>query len=240
MYCLVFENVRKHFGDVVAIDNVSFALKTGEFAALAGPSGSGKTTLLNVASGLDAEYFGHVTLLGHNLGRLSPLENTLLRRDHVGFIFQSYNLLPVLTLQENVEYPLALRGVSSNERSRRARDLLGEVGLSSCLSRKPSTMSGGQQQRAAVARALIVNPEIIFADEPTANLDSRSAEHLLELFERLNHERKITFLFSSHDPRVLRRAKRILKVIDGTLHESPETSPALSVYSSRSHVPLGH
>lgn len=237
MFSIIFENVRKYFADVVAIDNVSFTVGRGEFTALAGPSGAGKTTILNVASGLDTRFFGRVTLLGHDLSRLTAHEITLLRRDHVGFVFQSYNLLPVLTVAENVEYPLALRAVPAKERRCRAKALLAEVGLSDHIHKRPSELSGGQQQRTAVARALIVSPEIIFADEPTANLDSRSADRLLELFEDLNTRLGITFVFSSHDPRVLRRARRILTVIDGTLHETP---PNIRMAPTRGVVPLGH
>ena len=216
---LCFDNVCKSFQETAAVRNISFKVEPGEFAALAGPSGSGKTTILNLASGLDHPTSGRVTLLGHDLKQLTETERTDLRRKSVGFVFQSYNLLSVLTAVENIEYPLALQQIPARKRRREAIEMLDCVGLGQLGNRRPHQLSGGQQQRVAVARALAIRPEIIFADEPTANLDSQSAERLLELFQSLSESRGITFLFSSHDSRVLKLAKRILYVSDGTIHE---------------------
>lgn len=216
---LQFENVHKRFGRCVGLKQASFLINSGEFTALAGPSGSGKTTVLNLAAGLDRPTSGSIRLFGYCLESLSDSDLVVLRRERIGFIFQSYNLLPVLTVLENVEYPLALRGLERRRRIARAMALIDDVGLTEFIHRRPDELSGGQQQRVAVARALSTEPKIIFADEPTANLDSESAENLLELFERLNHHREITFLFSSHDPRVLGRAKRVLSVTDGDVND---------------------
>lgn len=217
---LTFENVHKRFDNCVALKEESFDVQSGEFTALAGPSGSGKTTVLNLAAGLDRVTSGCVRLLGQALDSMSEPEILAVRRNWVGFIFQSYNLLPVLTATENIEYPLALRGVDRKKRALRAAELLDDVGLFEFADRMPGQLSGGQQQRVAIARALAAEPKIIFADEPTANLDSVSAELLLDLFERLNRTHHLTFLFSSHDPRVLGRARRILSVQDGCVHEN--------------------
>lgn len=216
MSCLTFEEVHKCYAnESAALRGVSFDVEEGDFVALAGPSGSGKTTALNLAAGLDVPTSGRVSLLGEDLGVLESEKLTKLRRNSVGFIFQAYNLLPVLTAVENVEYPLALRNVPSSLRREIALSLLDEVGLSEYRDRLPRDLSGGQQQRIAVARAMVTNPKIVFADEPTANLDSKSAETLLGLFRRLNERRRTTFLFSSHDARVLRVAKRTIYLHDG-------------------------
>lgn len=240
MSCLVFEQVCKHYEDQsLALKNVSFQVAEGEFIALAGPSGSGKTTALNLAAGLDIPSGGKVVLLGENLGTLGKDKTTSLRRNNVGFIFQAYNLLPVLTAVENVEYPLALRSVPAKKRRQMARELLAEVGLSAYENRLPRELSGGQQQRVAVARAMVTHPQIVFADEPTANLDSRSAETLLWLFRKLNEKTKTTFLFSSHDPRVLKAAKRTIFLMDGMIQREevrlPVSANISSVYSADSH-----
>ncbi len=218
MSLLLLKKVSKKYGgDAVALEDVSFELTEGEFAALAGPSGSGKTTLLNLAAGLDHPTDGEVTFLGKTLKSLSPEALARIRRKSVGFVFQSYNLFPVLTALENVEYPLALNDVLPARRKRLAQEALEEVGLGKFARRFPSELSGGQQQRVAIARAIVTGPKIVFADEPTANLDSATAEKLLVLFRSLNETKGITFLFSSHDSMVLAVAKRILSVKDGRI-----------------------
>lgn len=229
MSVLTFNGVHKDYSsDAPALSGVSLSIEAGEFTALAGPSGSGKTTALNLAAGLDMPSRGSVILLGQNLQTLDRDGLTRLRRDSVGFVFQAYNLFPVLTALENVEYPLALKKVPLKERRLRATLALAEVGLEKFGKRFPSQLSGGQQQRVAIARAMVTDPQIVFADEPTANLDSRSAEKLLHLFSRLNETRETTFLFSSHDPRVLGIAKRIIELQDGKItHDTAHatTSP---------------
>ena len=222
MSLLTFTDVHKDYSkEAIAIANISFSVISGEFTALAGPSGSGKTTVLNLAAGLDKASRGNIRLLDHDLQKMNSVELTQLRRNHVGFIFQAYNLFPVLTAIENVEYPLALRNTSPKERRERSMEALEEVGLADYANRFPSQLSGGQQQRVAIARAMITKPRIIFADEPTANLDSKSAEKLLLLFRQLNEEKQTTFLFSSHDPKVLDIAKRIIKLSDGKIVHDP-------------------
>lgn len=213
-----FEGVSKSYStQETALQQIEFDVSQGEFTALSGPSGSGKTTILNLAAGLDGPTSGTVNLLGHDLSTLGPKGLSALRRKHVGFVFQSYNLFPVLTAVENVEFPLALQGISRYEREARALKALEETGCGGLGKRRPSELSGGQQQRVAIARAIVSEPKIVFADEPTANLDSATATKLLELFQRLNESHKITFLFSSHDPLVLNTARRILKVKDGRI-----------------------
>ena len=218
MSAITFKNVTKKYGDFdTALSKINFSVKEGEFVALAGPSGSGKTTILNIAAGLDNPSAGLVSLLDKDLKKLSKKQLLALRRQHVGYVFQAYNLFPVLTALENVEYPLALSNVPQEKRRILATQALKEVGLSSMAHRFPSQLSGGQQQRVAVARAIAKHPKIVFADEPTANLDSQTAHKLLELFSKLNKQKNITFVFSSHDPAVLKMAKRIIKVSDGTI-----------------------
>jgi putative ABC transport system ATP-binding protein len=215
---LEFQDVYKEYSSTApALLGVSFRIEPGEFTALAGPSGSGKTTILNLAAGLDVPSRGRVLFMGQDLGALGPGEMSRLRRRETGFVFQSFNLFPVLTAHENVEYPLALKRVPPRERRERAFAALKEVGLEAFAGRRPSELSGGQQQRVAVARAMVSRPKIVFADEPTASLDSHSAEELLKLFEQLNRASGTTFLFSSHDPRVLQIAHRIIRVMDGRI-----------------------
>ena len=236
MTVLVFEAVSKVYAsNAPALQEISFSIEAGEFTAFAGPSGSGKTTALNLAAGLDVPSAGTIALLGKDLRKLNRDGLTRLRRDAVGFVFQAYNLLPVLTAMENVEYPLALRKMPSRERRLRALASLAEVGLENYSNRFPNQLSGGQQQRVAIARAMITDPEIVFADEPTANLDSKSAEKLLLLFSRLNETRDTTFLFSSHDPRVLSIAHRVISLQDGKItHDSLSNS----ISSSQPELPL--
>ena len=202
-----------------ALDHVSFSVESGEFTALAGPSGSGKTTLLNLLGTLDSPTEGRIEIDGVDVSACSEHERSELRLRRLGFIFQAYNLVPVLTAAENVEFVLMLQGVSSAERRTRARTVLGDLGLGDLVNTRPTEMSGGQQQRVAVARAIAAEPEIVLADEPTANLDSATAESLLDLMVRMNHERGVTFLFSTHDPRVMKRARRIVQLVDGRIAE---------------------
>ena len=200
-----------------ALDGVTFAVGPGELCALAGPSGSGKTTLLNVLGTLDRVTSGGVRLGGVEVESLSESQRADLRLREVGFIFQAYNLIPVLSACENVEFVLLLQGVGASERRERARAVLGDLGLGELVDKRPTEMSGGEQQRVAVARAIASNPRVVLADEPTANLDSRTAEGLLDLMVQMNEERGVTFLFSTHDPRVMARARRIVHLVDGRI-----------------------
>ncbi len=202
---------------VNALDQVTLNIKKGEFLALAGPSGSGKTTLLNIAAGLDQPTKGKTFFLEKDLSQLSRRELAKLRLDQIGFVFQSHNLVPVLTAEENAEFILLLRGVPENIRKPRVQEILREVGLQGMEQRRPSELSGGQQQRVAVARAIAAEPNLILADEPTANLDSKTAQSLLALLERLNREHGTTFIYSTHDPEVMKRAHRIVTLTDGRI-----------------------
>ena len=219
------EDVRKVYEqgevEVRALDGVSLTVAAGEFTALCGPSGSGKTTALNLIGALDTPTAGKIRLEGNDLGSMNRKELSRLRRDRIGFVFQAYNLLPVLTAYENAEIVLAVQGVADDERRRRVTKLLAEVGLEGMEDRRPAELSGGQQQRVAIARAIASNPAIVLADEPTANVDSTTAETLLDMMQSLNRERGVTFLFSTHDPRVMERAGRIVRLVDGRV-ESDE------------------
>jgi putative ABC transport system ATP-binding protein len=208
-----------------ALDHVTLTLAKGEFVALAGPSGSGKTTLLNVAVGLDRPTEGQVWIRDHGLNSMNARELALLRLEEVGFIFQSYNLVPVLSAEENAELILLLRGMPKAQRRKAVRQILEEVGLAGLEKRRPSELSGGQQQRVAVARAIAAEPALVLADEPTANLDSVTALALLKLMGKLNEEHETTFLFSTHDPRVMKWAHRIIYMVDGRV-ERDETQEA--------------
>lgn len=201
--------------EVHALRGLTLQIARGEFTAICGPSGSGKTTLLNVIGALDRPSSGSVRLEGRELGNMSQRERSAMRRDRIGFVFQSYNLVPVLSACENAEMVLALQGVPRAERRAQVLRLLGEVGLGGMEQRRPDELSGGQQQRVAFARAIAAQPAVVLADEPTANLDSENAARLLDLMERLNRERGLTFLFATHDPRVMARARRIVRVEDG-------------------------
>ncbi len=202
---------------VRAVDKVELAIKKGEFTTLCGPSGSGKTTLLNLISALDKPTEGEVWFEGQALSGLSRTQLSRLRRDRIGFVFQSFNLVPVLTAYENVELVLSLQGVPARERSERIMPLLSSLGLEGLEHRKPDALSGGQQQRVAVARAIAHHPAIVMADEPTANLDSKSASNLLDYMEKLNAEKNVTFLFSTHDQKVMDRARRVITLVDGKI-----------------------
>ena len=204
-----------------ALDDVSIEIERGEFSALAGPSGSGKTTLLNMLGTIDAPTAGIVRIDGADVTEMSESQRSDLRLHRLGFIFQSYNLIPVLSAAENVEFVLLLQGVGARERRERAEQTLVDLGLGDLLRKRPTEMSGGQKQRVAVARAIASEPSIVLADEPTANLDSRTAENLLELMLRMNQERGVTFLFSTHDKRVMDRARRVVQLVDGRI-ESDE------------------
>ena len=202
---------------VPAIRSVSLSIRASEFVALQGPSGSGKTTLLNLLGLLDTPDSGAVFLEGRHAESLSENERSDLRRDRFGFVFQTFNLIPVLTAEENVSYPMVLAGVAAEERRGRARELLEAVGLADKLGVRPDLLSGGQRQRVAIARALANRPAVVFADEPTANLDSRTAEGILDLMRTINESRAVAFLFATHDPRVVARARRIVRLHDGAV-----------------------
>jgi putative ABC transport system ATP-binding protein len=200
---------------VSAINDVTLNFEEGEFTAIVGPSGSGKTTFLNLLGGLDTATAGEIVINQTNISGLSPSKLIDFRLRNIGFVFQAYNLIPVLTAKENVEFIMHLQGTPKSERYKRAKELLEAVGLGDRLNARPAKLSGGQQQRVAVARALASKPKFILADEPTANLDSKSAENLLEIMEKLNRDEKITFIFSTHDPRVVNKARRVITLQDG-------------------------
>lgn len=205
--------------EVRAVDGVSLNISEGEFTAVVGPSGSGKTTLLNMIGGLDVPTAGTVQVGGQELTQLSKSELIDFRLKEIGFVFQSYNLIPVLTAFENIEFVMLLQGRSVAERKKRVDELLEAVGLTGRGGNRPAELSGGQQQRVAVARALASKPKFIIADEPTANLDSKSAGDLLDIMQRLNEKEGITFLFSTHDQRVIDRATRVITLTDGKITE---------------------
>jgi len=200
-----------------ALRGVDLAMGSGEFTAMAGPSGSGKSTLLNIIGGLDRATQGEVEVKGQNLAGMSRTGLSKLRRDHIGFVFQSYNLIPVLTVMENAEYVLMLQGVPGRRRRDRVRALLKEVGLDGLENRFPRELSGGQQQRVAITRAIAPEPLLVLADEPTANVDSKTGAALIDLMHRLNREKGVTFLFSTHDKAVMKRARRLLILRDGRI-----------------------
>ena len=219
MKILELNNVNKIYNSsevkVHAVNDVTLNFDEAEFAAIVGPSGSGKTTLLNLIGGLDMPTSGEIIIGGTNLAELKSSELIDFRLNNIGFVFQSYNLIPVLTAKENVDFIMTLQKWPVKERDERTIELLKAVGLGERVNSRPSKLSGGQQQRVAVARALASRPKFVLADEPTANLDSKAAITLLEIMEKLNHEEKITFIFSTHDPRVVKMAHRIITLEDG-------------------------
>jgi putative ABC transport system ATP-binding protein len=215
------EDLTKVYGtngvEIHALRSVNLTLMRGEFTAIAGPSGSGKTTLLNIVSGLDNPTSGRVELSGKLLSGMRGDELSDFRRDHIGFIFQSFNLIPVLSARENIEYVMLLQGVSEYERRIRVQAILMDVGMEGMEQRRPAQLSGGQQQRIAVARAMVSNPDIILADEPTANLDSATGASLLDMMRELNQKRGMTFVFSTHDTMIMERSKRLVILKDGQI-----------------------
>lgn len=210
---------------VVALDGIDLEIGQGEFTAIVGPSGSGKTTLLNIIGGLDKPTQGTVHISGTDITQLSDHKLIEFRKNHIGFVFQAYNLIPVLTAMENVEFVMLLQNRPAAEREARTTELLEAVGLAEKRNSRPAQLSGGQQQRVAVARALAPKPDFILADEPTANLDSKSTENLLDIMARLNHEQGITFVFSTHDHRVIERAHRVITLVDGKIDTDVEAHP---------------
>ena len=217
---------------VYALNGVHLHIDRGEFTAIKGPSGSGKTTLLNILGGLDKPTAGYVEINGTNITRLKGNELIDFRLHNIGFVFQSYNLIPVLTAKENIEFIMLLQKKPAKEREIRVRELLQQIGVADKASKRPSELSGGQQQRVAVARALATKPQFILADEPTANLDSVSAGHLLDMMAQLNKEENMTFIFSTHDQRVIEKARRVITLEDGKVVS--DTAPAKLIHSSHS------
>ena len=217
------KDLHRSFGSdetkVVALDQVSMQIEAGEFTAIIGPSGSGKTTLLHLIGGLDVPDEGLVNLSGTNIASMSGNQLSDFRRDHIGFIFQAYNLIPVLSAEENIEYIMLLQGIGASERRERVNEMLALVGLEGLGNRRPAQLSGGQQQRVAVARAMASNPDIILADEPTANLDSKTGVSLLEVMRELNETRNMTFVFSTHDEKIMERATRLIHLSDGKIEK---------------------
>jgi putative ABC transport system ATP-binding protein len=218
-------DLHKHYQqgelEVKAVDDVSLTIEKGDFAALCGPSGSGKTSILNLIGGLDSVTSGEVILEGTDLSALKNGELAEIRKNRIGFVFQSYNLIPVMTAYENAAFVLDIQGVDPAVSRIQVMKTLADVGLAGLEDRRPDQMSGGQQQRVAIARAIVTQPAIVLADEPTANVDSKTAESLLDLMETLNREQGVTFLFSTHDQHVMDRAKRIIQILDGQV-ESDE------------------
>ncbi|PKK83066.1 MAG: macrolide ABC transporter ATP-binding protein [candidate division Zixibacteria bacterium HGW-Zixibacteria-1] len=223
---IVTRGIKKVYHDngvpVPALRGIDLTIKKGEFTAIVGPSGSGKTTFLNIISGLDDVTEGQIWLAGKELSSMSGSELSDFRRDHIGFIFQAYNLIPVLTVEENVEYIMLLQGIDKIERHKRVEQILAEMGLEGFAGRLPTKLSGGQQQRVAVARAMVSRPSLILADEPTANLDSKTGAELLDMMRELNEKSGITFVFSTHDRQIMERARRLVTLKDGMI-DSDET-----------------
>lgn len=221
MHIIETKNISKQYKqadqDIIALNNVSVSFEKGEFTAIVGPSGSGKTTFLNSIGGLDSPTSGKVMIEEREITELSSNELIDFRLKNIGFVFQSYNLIPVLTAKENVEFIMLMQGLSESHRNKRSIELLNSVGLKAQLNRRPNQLSGGQQQRVAVARALASKPKFVLADEPTANLDSSSTANLLDIMSKLNKKEKTTFIFSTHDQRVIERANRIITLEDGKI-----------------------
>jgi putative ABC transport system ATP-binding protein len=210
---------------VQAVRGLTLEVESGDFVAMAGPSGSGKTTVLNLLGGLTDATKGRIWIGDEELTGMSERERARLRLDRIGFVFQAYNLLPVLTALENAEFTLLLRGVPREERHARVHALFREIGMEGLADRRPGRLSGGQQQRVAVARAVVGDPALVLADEPTANLDSATSDALLDTMERLNREHGSTFVFSTHDPRVMERARRLITLVDGQIESDERRAP---------------
>lgn len=221
MYVIEANNLTKSYKEnnveVQAVRGINLVFKKGEFSAVVGPSGSGKTTLLNLLGGLDKPTTGEISINQQRVGALTEARLVDFRLKNIGFVFQSYNLIPVLTVRENVEFIMQLQGVGKKEREERAIELLTAVGLGERLNSRPNKLSGGQQQRVAVARALAAKPQFILADEPTANLDSKGTANLLDIMQQLNKQEGITFIFCTHDQRVMNRVGRIITMEDGLI-----------------------
>lgn len=211
--------------EVIGLDKVNLKIERGEFICLVSPSGGGKTTLLNAIGGLDRPDAGEVWVGDRRIDTLGKGELAELRLNNIGFVFQAYNLIPVLTARENVEFVMQVQGVPAEERRRRSDVILAEVGLDGLENRRPAKMSGGQQQRVAVARAIVSEPQMVLADEPTANLDSHTAEQLMALFMALNKKHKTTFIIATHDQRVVSYAHRIIRMLDGRIVEDIRQQP---------------
>lgn len=214
---------RENGNEVVAVDKINLSFEQGEFTTIVGPSGSGKTTFLNMVGGIDNPTEGEIMVDNTDITKLRGSELIDFRMWNIGFVFQSYNLIPVLTARENIEFIMFLQKQPKDARNMRSAEMLEAVGLSDRMNSRPSKLSGGQQQRVAVARALASKPKFILADEPTANLDSKSAEKLLEIMEMLNHEHNTTFIFSTHDARVVKKAHRVITLVDGKVASDVNT-----------------
>jgi putative ABC transport system ATP-binding protein len=207
---------------ITGLDNVSIDIEEGSFVCLSGPSGSGKTTLLNAMGGLDNPDSGEILVGEHRVDQMNKGDLADMRLHNIGFVFQAYNLIPVLTAQENIEFVMQVQGIPAAARRQKSRAILAEVGLQGHEDRRPSQLSGGQQQRVAVARAIVSNPTLVLADEPTANLDSHTAEQLMDLFDELNRERRITFIIATHDRRVMAYCRRLIRMEDGRIIDDIE------------------
>lgn len=223
MNIVTADNIKKTYFQgkvkVPALRGITVSVEKSQFIAIAGPSGSGKTTMLNIIGGIDTPDSGTIVVDNNRYSQMKQSRLAQLRLHKIGFVFQAYNLIPVLSAQENVEYIMMLQGLPAKERTQKARAILDDVGLEGKYKRKPSQLSGGQQQRVAVARAIVSNPAIVLADEPTANLDSQTGESLLNMMKKMNQEKKVTFIFSTHDKMVMDYAKRLVKVKDGQIED---------------------
>jgi putative ABC transport system ATP-binding protein len=211
---------------VIGLDHVSIEFAEGDFVCLSAPSGGGKTTLLNAIGGLDTPDSGEIYVAGKRIDNMSKGDLADMRLHNIGFVFQAYNLIPVLTAQENIEFVMQVQGVPAADRSKLSLDILKEVGLEGLANRRPGKMSGGQQQRVAVARAIVSRPALVLADEPTANLDSHATEQLMELFVELNTRHSTTFVMATHDQRVMNYARRVIKMLDGRIVDDIKQDPA--------------
>ncbi len=225
---IITEKLKKDYkadGNIVhAVRDIDFTVKSGEFTAIVGPSGSGKTTFLNLISGLDTPTAGKAWLNDKQITEMNGKELSDFRRDHIGFIFQAYNLIPVLTVKENIEYIMLLQGITKEDRYNNVMNILKDIGMEGYEKRFPPKLSGGQQQRVAIARAMVSKPELILADEPTANLDQKTGAELLDMMRELNKKTGMTFLFSTHDPMVMERADRVVTLVDGQIAKDENKS----------------